>query len=776
MEDALFGMETELAFSAWTSGLAIACDDRGHLIQDLFRLAEQRLVSLPDQHAPGLYLENGARFYLDAGHHPEFCTPECRSPEEVVRWQLAGERILAELGEELEKLHDDTRVALFRCNVDYSGNGETWGCHESYQYRCDATQMSLHLLPHLASRIVFTGAGGLNNRGRKVEFLLSPRVPHLLNDEASGSQSARGLYHTKNEPLGSGGFSRLHLICGESNSSQQSTYLKFGTTALIVRLIDAGVCRGNELRFVRPRVAMNNYAKDPTCQAVGRLRDGRRLRAVEVQREFLSMVERHLDDDFMPAWAPQVCTRWRQVLDALDSDPSSLSTSLDWSIKYALFQDRIDRAGTSWDQLSLGHGLAAELCEIDTRFGELGTRGLFHALDRAGVLDHRIPELGSVEEAMTSAPAGGRAEVRSRAIRGLQADRKRYRCYWERINDNEEDRMYDMREPFGRSPRWRKSDIRSSRSSPSEVALRRMTRQLEHGISLYHGMQFTDASQALETMASTARTSGNHEIEALARFWWATAQLDLGRLQGAEQALTPILESIDHHVSNQTACRVQTRYALVLIDKPAEVSEIEKLLEGLRIHLELSEDGTGRSRVSMVEGRFQGMLGNLDEAIEIMGRALREERTDFISFSRSSYYRWLVTFLLRTNKIDHANAYLVHWREELQNGSPVLHERIALSCAESNVARLRGEISAALAHAQSAVAHACRREPNRSRLNAFCVLIESAVAADEIEMAGRYVAKLAEFDEIEVGAERAELLRVEQVFRRACSTRSPGFK
>jgi tetratricopeptide (TPR) repeat protein len=542
MDPTLFGMETELAFSAWQSEVSADDDSRGNLLENYLSLAEERLCVLRDQQAPGFFLENGSRLYVDAGLHPEICTPECRTPEELVRWQLADERIVAELAEELEKLHPETSVSFFRCNVDYSGSGETWGCHESYQHRSDAAQMSIHLIPHLASRIVYTGAGGLNNRHDQVEFLLSPRVPHLMNDAAGGSQSERGLYHTKNEPLGNGGFNRLHLICGESNCSQLANYLKFGTTALIVRLIDAGLCRGSLLGFENPRDAMFAYARDPECRAEGELSDGRSLTGAQVQREYLEMVEHNLDADFMPHWAPKVVERWRWVLDQLETDPSSLSTRLDWAIKHALFQDRVSRSGTSWDQLSVGTGLAAELCEIDTRFGELGSGGLFHSLDRAGVLDHQLLELQSVEEAMTSPPPGGRAEVRGRSIRELQSDRDRYGCSWDWIQDKEEERMYDMRDPFGRSPAWREVSLPEFELSPREIQQRRITRQLNRGTDLYDEMQFSRAAEWLETVVDAAHSNSEYEIETEARFWWAAALRELGNLRAAEEAVAPILE------------------------------------------------------------------------------------------------------------------------------------------------------------------------------------------------------------------------------------------
>ena len=780
MDDALFGMETELAFSASKSGGDVSDMDRDRLIQNFFSLAGKRLCSLPDQHARGLFLENGARLYLDAGLHPEYCTPECRSPEEVVRWQLAGERILAELGQEVEKLQADTRVAIFRCNVDYSGSRETWGCHESYQHRSTTSQMSLHLIPHLATRIVYTGAGGFNNRIGRVEFLLSPRVPHLVNNQSADSQTSRGIYHTKNEPLGSGGFSRLHLLCGESNSSHFSTYLKFGTTALIVRLIDAGLCRGNGLRFIKPRSSMYSYARDPGCNAVGELCDGRRLTAVQVQREYLAMVEHNINAAFMPDWARQVCERWGEVLDQLEEDPTSLSTRLDWPIKYALFQDRLSRSATSWRQLRLGEGLAAELCEIDTRFGELGSRGLFHSLDRANILDHRIPEMGSVEEAMTRPPPGGRAHVRGRMIRELQSQGARYYCTWDWIQDRDEDRMYDMGDPFGRSPRWREADTNISTNTTTNtstntdppslprVPLREpiLARQMDRGVGLYHELALTNASLLFESVASAARVSRSYEFEATARFWWATAQVDLGNLRNAGNALTPILESIDQNVTHRTACRVLTRYAMSLIDRPAELPLIEGVMERVLANLENGDGRTGRARVSMFEGRLQAALGHYDEAIETMERALDEERHDPFSFKRSSYYHWLVSYLLRADQIDRANSYAMQWRDEVQDVE-VLHDRVLLACAESTIARILGRHSEAVEHAKSAAVRVSSLEHNRYRLNASCALIESAVAAGDLEMAHVYVNQLDEWREIEVGEQQLDVLHAKAVFYRA---------
>ncbi len=767
MHDALFGMETEMAFSAWRGQEPVDASDREHLLVRYFGLAHERLRSLRDEHSIGLFLENGARIYPDAGLHPEYCTPECRSPEEVVRWQLAGERVMTELGDELVKHHPDTRLAIYRCNVDYSGSAHTWGCHESYQHRCSSGKLKIHLIPHLVSRIVYTGAGGLNNRCDQVEFLLSPRVPHLENESGSESTDSRSLYHTKNEPLGGGGFSRLHLICGESNSSQLATYLKFGTTALIVRLIDAGALDARALRFESARQAMFDYARDPACRTRAELRDGRHLTAVEIQREYLRQVESQLGAEFMPDWAPLLCERWRGVLDDLEHDPRSLSTRLDWSIKYELFSDRVSRAGKAWGDLRIGKGLAAELCEIDTRFGELGPQGIFHSLDRAELLEHRLPELGSVEEAMTTPPAGGRAEVRGRAIRELHCDRDRYQCGWGRIGDGVEGRTYDMSDTHGGSPQWRSHESFSTRRPSVDTEAFQLQRELHRGIDLYHEMQLSEACEVLQITANAARMSDELETEATARFWCATAHMDRGHLSAAEGVLNPILATVDRDVSDEVALRVWTRYALVLIDRPAERTRIEEAIARSRACYARIDGSTGRSRLSMLDGRFQGALGNYDAAIEAMVRGLAEEREDVISFARSSYQRWLVTYLVRADLLYRASRSLERWRREAGDSTPPLYDHVALMCAESLLARCCGDYTAAFEHARSATERSSEQGRNRYSAIAHCALISSAVEVGELDAARLSACEINASQAIEAGEVRCNMQVALKRFYRA---------
>src|SRR5206468_7563587 len=130
----------------------------------------------------------------------------------------AGHAILDSLVSELRSAVPGLRVNLFRCNVDYSGISSTWGCHESYLHRADPSLMAEQIVPHLLTRIVYSGAGGFNTLSRRREFVLSPRAPFIERTVSSESTHSRGVYHTKDESRSSAGYHRLHLSFGATLS------------------------------------------------------------------------------------------------------------------------------------------------------------------------------------------------------------------------------------------------------------------------------------------------------------------------------------------------------------------------------------------------------------------------------------------------------------------------------------------------------------------------------------------------------------------------------
>jgi proteasome accessory factor A len=518
--EALFGVETEYAFTHFDMNGRAMPRESG--LERLLQLARTRLESLPDCRAPGVFLAQGSRLYID-GTHPEMSTPECSEPRELVRYIRAGEQILANLARELEKEIPESSVSIFRCNVDYS-TGQTWGCHESYLHRANFEPLARELAPHLVSRLIFTGAGGFDNCSGGLDFTLSPRVPHLELTLGGESLGQRAIVHAKDEPLCNGGYHRLHLICGESLCSELGSFLKIGTTALVVRLIEAGASRGGEMALHSSLRAIRGFASDPTCTRRTSLKNGKKLTAIQIQRYYLRAVESHLTNGFLPPWAGEVCAEWRRMLDRLEKDPETASAALDWGIKYSLFREYARRRGFDWqrvakwsrliksaerahdrrergdrvleaeersadgdpvgaqvarlvrhpelqgadrDELHACLQLRAQLFELDTRFGELGSNGIFNAIESSGAVDHQLVDPQSIAWAVDHPPSRGRAHQRGEAIRRLCGEPHRYCADWQVILDREGHKTFDLSNPFGNNPSWA-SERRLSREPHRE--------------------------------------------------------------------------------------------------------------------------------------------------------------------------------------------------------------------------------------------------------------------------------------------------------------------
>ena len=345
----LLGMETEYAVTGFTRGVARGAEQAAN---GLLETARRDLPHLRDRGSPhGLFLANGARLYLDTGLHPEFATPECVDPRDVVRYVHAGDRVLARLA--ADAWTKSMQTLIFRGNVDYSGAGTTWGCHESYMHRADRDTVQAALIPHLVSRVIYSGAGGFDPFSAGLTFTLAPRVRHIRHIVSGDSTSDRGIYHTKDEPLCAGRYHRLHVICGERLLSDRANWLKLGTTALTVALAEAGLRPGRDWQLAAPLAAFRAFADDPTCRKEVLLMGRRQAGALAIQRAYLEQAEAHLGAHFMPAWARDLCRDWRAVLDLLAQDVDRAATSLDWAIKRTLYARHADRRGVAWSSLGI---------------------------------------------------------------------------------------------------------------------------------------------------------------------------------------------------------------------------------------------------------------------------------------------------------------------------------------------------------------------------------------------------------------------------------------
>ncbi len=507
--EGLFGIETEYAVAGVTPRGPVRRDE---FIERVVALAHQRLIHLPDLSSnAGVFLQNGSRFMIDQGL-PEISTPECNHPADVVRYVQAGHRILAGIAAAIEaESPPGTEIMCFRNNVDYGGTQSTWGSHESYSHNVRSETLREQIIPHLVTRIPLIGSGGFHPLVRGLSFSLAPRVAHLHHVAASSSTHDRPIFHEKDEPLGRG-YSRLHVICGESTSSETSTYLRVGCTALVVRLIEAGLKPGSSVQLADPLAAIHAVAADVTCRKPLPMADGSSRTAVSIQRHYLEMAAANLK--VLPSWSGEVLDLWRSILDKLESDdaPAAVARILDWGIKYQAYTQYSRRIGIPWDKLPImnevvekisyplfdrhdstktmslkaaiaskrkmpkqvealepmliGNGLGWQdlrkmmfhrqsFLELDTRFGQLNSpRGVFEALNKSNALQHRVIAENDIESAMTEPPAHGRAHIRGEVIRRLAGTTKS-RADWSRIINLDERKLLDLSDPFATKEVWR---------------------------------------------------------------------------------------------------------------------------------------------------------------------------------------------------------------------------------------------------------------------------------------------------------------------------------
>ncbi len=509
MTDRLLGVETEYSISAM-QGLEAA--DHRMIIRQLLDLAHTTLRNLQDGSSSGLFMENAARLYLDSGMHVEYSTPECANPWDALRYVEAGNQILLKLIQRMtDDLTPEIQTNCYRVNVDYSGTCATWGCHESYQHQMQPDGLSQDLIPHFVTRMIYAGAGGFDPFSSGLKFTLSPRAAHIERTISSDSTSERGIYHSKNEPLCTG-YNRLHVLCGESLCSQLAMFVKLGATSLVVAMAEAGLEPGRAVQLDSPLSAWRTVAGDLTLTCPLKVKNpSRRMTAIKIQRHYLAMAEAHCRDGFMPPWAPQVCEQWRHALDLLDAGPGAAAKICDWQMKLALFTSHAARRGLDWSRLAFWNavvermrqemGLPAngepfpldvaistestipflvhrietllrrkgfewnelrqilalrdEFFEIDIRFGQLGSQGIFSMLDAKGVLEHRVSGVDNIEHAIRNPPSKGRARVRGAVVRRLAGDLEGdWYCSWDRIRSSRHRRFLDLSDPFNEAEHW----------------------------------------------------------------------------------------------------------------------------------------------------------------------------------------------------------------------------------------------------------------------------------------------------------------------------------
>ena len=356
-----------------------------------------------------LVLSNGARFYNDHAH-PEYSTPECTTLREIVAQDKAGERILAECARRRNAvLPKDCRARLYKNNTDFIGH--SYGCHDNYLMRRDVPwdRLVRDVVPFLVTRQIYAGAGKMGIEGEDAVgqpgiYQIAQRSDFFSVLCSIDTMNRRPLVNTRDEPHADAElYRRFHVIIGDANMSEFATALKVGTTALVLELIERG--EAPRLEFADPIETTRQISRDPTLQWIVKLKDGRTISAIDIQRLYLAAARKHCPESAETTW---LLGEWETVLDDLAADHWRCRDRLDWVAKKFLLTTFRESEQLEWDD--------PWLQSIDLEYHNVALEdGLFYELTREHQM-RRIVSEDDIRLAIFQPPTTTRAFFRGRAV------------------------------------------------------------------------------------------------------------------------------------------------------------------------------------------------------------------------------------------------------------------------------------------------------------------------------------------------------------------------
>jgi proteasome accessory factor A len=438
MERRIYGLENEYGVTCTFRGQRRLSPDE--VARYLFR----RVVSWG--RSSNVFLRNGARLYLDVGSHPEYATPECDTPVDLVTHDKAGERILEGLLMDAERRLREEGIAgdiyLFKNNTDSAGN--SYGCHENYLVgrHGEFSRLADVLIPFLVTRQVICGAGKVLQTPRGAVYCVSQRAEHIWEGVSSATTRSRPIINTRDEPHADAErFRRLHVIVGDSNMNECTTLLKIGSADLVLRMIEAGVVL-RDLSLENPIRAIREISHDMTGRRRVKLANGREASSLEVQREYYTKASDFVARRGSDPVAERVLDLWDRTLTAIETgDLDLVAREIDWVTKYQMIERYREK-----------HGLplsSPRVAQLDLAYHDVNRdRGLYYLLERKGAVKRVTSDL-AIFEAKSVPPQTTRARLRGEFIRRAQEKRRDFTVDWVHLKLNDQaQRTVLCKDPF----------------------------------------------------------------------------------------------------------------------------------------------------------------------------------------------------------------------------------------------------------------------------------------------------------------------------------------
>ena len=342
--------ENPLSVNDFDSLFLERCKNRGRLPEGIAeRVVDGYGNSCSSYPAFVLFLQNGGKFYYDLGH-TECATPECDNLIELVAYEHAMTLIFDGVVRKFSMAHPEKGV--LQGYKDCTDGEMFWGSHANYLVeRSVLNERRLkYLIPFLVTQQLFTGSGYVRDKSITPGFRefdsfweLSPRARAIKMVLGPETTRNRAIINSRDEPFADRKkYARLHLIHNDANMLGYTNFLKFGTTHLVLRLLEE-IEEFDTSVLVNPVKDIHNVSLHPHQPLT--FNGGRKMTPIEVQRKlYLEPYRKYLFGD--DEQSDNVLRLWEFVLNELEDLRTKLPLSLvgiaDWVTKYEFLSQFIE--------------------------------------------------------------------------------------------------------------------------------------------------------------------------------------------------------------------------------------------------------------------------------------------------------------------------------------------------------------------------------------------------------------------------------------------------
>lgn len=385
----------------------------------------------------------GGKLYIDQSSYLEFAGPECASIRDVVLYEKAGERIAWQiasqsLGDILQNMN------LLKTSGDSFKPNWTKACHENYLipkqlfshfWASNEFPLTKLYLAFLVTRPIIAGAGWIFLQNEWPLFSISQRAHHIVSTVSEGTTSQRALINLRDRSYASHDWSRLHVIVGDLNRCDWSSFLKVGTTAIVLEFLAERFNSGEvwdecarplrEAQITNPHGALQLVSMDLSTKSKIPQFKGRVESAWQMQDLFCETLSRWYESYRKERYGPNpeyelVFAKWRETLDALNRDPRELSGTLDWPTRLTAVESILEEYGVSWTEVEQGGApeeVIMALASFDHRYSSLNPAvSIFEEALRENAISRIVSE-EEIRKAMSRPPKHTRAFCRGNAVR-----------------------------------------------------------------------------------------------------------------------------------------------------------------------------------------------------------------------------------------------------------------------------------------------------------------------------------------------------------------------